>query len=96
MMCSIMNLMEKAVINSATGERIGNLCDVELDTQSASLCAIIVSVKKHSGCFISKCEKVRIDWCNISVIGHDAILVHCEGELKRISEEKSFIEKIWD
>ena len=96
MMCSIMDLMEKAVINAATGERVGNLCDVELDTKTASLCAIIVTVKKNSGGFISKCEKVRIDWCNISVIGHDAILVQCEGELKRISEEKSFIEKIWD
>ena len=96
MMCSIMNLMEKAVINSATGERIGNLCDVELDTQTASLCAIIVKKKKNNGGFISKCEKVRIDWCSISVIGHDAILVHCEGELKRINEEKSLIEKLWD
>lgn len=87
--------MEKSVINAATGERIGNLCDVEVDTQTASLCAIIVGLKSKGNSFFTKVQRVRIDWCNIKVIGQDAILVNICGEFEVLKEEKSFFEKIW-
>lgn len=96
MKCSIMELLEKSVINSATGEKIGNLCDVELNTEDACLSALIVAIKSKSGSFLAKTEKVRIEWCNIKVIGHDAVLVNCQGELKYLEAEKSFIEKLWN
>lgn len=96
MRCSIMELLEKAVINAASGERIGNLCDVELDTENACLCALIVQLKSKNGSFFGKCEKVRIDWCHIRVIGKDAILVECTGELKRLVNEKNFLDRLWN
>ncbi|MBR2589868.1 MAG: YlmC/YmxH family sporulation protein [Clostridia bacterium] len=96
MKCSIMDLLEKSVINTATGERIGNLCDVELDTENACLCALIVQLKAKPGSFFGKCEKVRIDWCHIRIIGKDAILIDCTGDLKHVSPDKGLLEKIWN
>ncbi|MBQ6380352.1 MAG: YlmC/YmxH family sporulation protein [Clostridia bacterium] len=96
MKCSMMELLEKPVINAATGERIGNLCDVEIDTQTASISAFIVVVKSKNGSLLGKCEKVCIDWCNIRVIGKDAILVDCCTELKQFAAPKSFLDKIWN
>ncbi len=96
MKCSIMELLEKSVIDAATGERIGNLCDVELNAENACLSALIIAVKAKNGSFFAKSEKVRIEWCNIRVIGKDAILVECCGELKKLVPEKSFLDKIWN
>ena len=96
MTCSVMELMEKAVIDAATGERIGNLCDVELDSQSACVCSLIVAVKSKGGSFIAKSERVKIDWGHIRVIGPDAVLVDCCGELKHLVPAKSFLDKLWN
>lgn len=96
MICSIMDLLEKAVINAATGERIGALCDVELDTENACLSALIVQVKSKNGSILAKCDKVRVEWCNIQVIGKDAILVDCSCELKKVHPEKSLLDKLWN
>ena len=96
MKCSIMELLEKAVINAQTGERIGNLCDVELNTENACLSALIVQMKGRNSSLLGKCEKVRIEWCDIKVIGKDAILVNCTCELKRMNSEKNFLDKLWN
>ena len=96
MICSIMELLEKAVINAATGERIGNLCDVELDTENACLSALIVQVKSKNGSLLARCDKLRVEWCNIQVIGKDAVLVDCTCELKKIQPEKTLFDKLWN
>ena len=96
MNCSVMELMEKTVIDVATGEKIGNLCDVELDTKTACVSALIVVLKTKSGSFLAKCERVRVDWGHIRIIGKDAILVECCGELKHFLPQKNFFDKIWN
>lgn len=96
MKCSLADLFEKPVINASNGNRIGHLCDIELDTASACLSAIIVVLKNKNVPFIAKCEKVRIDWCNIRIIGKDAILVDCAEELCYINEQKNFLDKLWN
>lgn len=95
MNCFVTELMEKTVINAATGERIGQMCDVEIDTQNACLSALVVAVKK-SGSFITRCERVKIDWCHIKIIGKDAVLVDCIGEFKAVHSEKNLLEKLWN
>ena len=96
MKCSMTDLLEKSVINASNGNKIGQLCDIELDTGSACLSALIVAVRNKSTPFIAKCEKVRIDWCNIRIIGKDAILVDCAEELCFINEQKNFLDKLWN
>ena len=96
MRCSITDLLDKAVIDAKDGNRIGSLCDVELDTERACLSALIIAVKSKNASFLGKFEKVRIEWCDIRVIGKDAILVDCKGELCRLANEKNFMEKLWN
>lgn len=96
MKCSIIELQEKSVIDSATGAKIGSVCDVEIDTETATLSAIIVLVRHKGSSVISKGEKARIEWKDIKVIGSDAILVDCEGQLNYLVPDKSFIEKLWN
>ena len=96
MKCSIMELLEKSVIDAKDGNKIGNLCDVELDTERACLSALIIAVKSKNNPFLAKYEKVRIEWCDIKVIGKDAVLVDCKGQLCRLEEEKNLIDKLWN
>ncbi|MBR0414164.1 MAG: YlmC/YmxH family sporulation protein [Clostridia bacterium] len=96
MNCSMMELMEKAVIDVASGEKIGNLCDVEIDTKSACVSALIVSVKMKGNALFGKFDRIKIDWGHIRIIGKDAVLVECCGELKHCVPEKSFLDKIWN
>lgn len=93
MKCSITQLLDKAVINIKSAEKIGALTDVEIDTQSASICSIIVAVKCENASFFSKYEKVRIDWSNIKMIGKDAILIDWPGVYEPIKEDKGFLDK---
>ena len=93
MNCSILDLLEKSVINVNTAEKIGALADVEVDTKSANICAIIVSVKSDNASFFAKYEKVRIDWSNIKMIGKDAILIDWPGVYEPIKEDKGFLDK---
>lgn len=96
MKCSVLELQEKSVIDSETGAKIGNVCDVEIDTESSNLSAVIVSVRHKGNNLIGKTEKVRIDWNDIKVIGSDAILINSTNQLNYLMPEKSFIDKLWN
>lgn len=95
MICSITGLQEKPVIDKCTGARIGFVCDVELDTEFAKLCAIIVLGKRKSNSFLVKSIKFRIDWDEIEVIGKDAIIVKGGHKYDALDSGGSMLEKIW-
>lgn len=64
----------REVINLVTGERLGYVCDLEIDECSGQILAIVVPGRSKFGIF-SKCEKVRIQWNCITKISCDIILV---------------------
>ncbi len=73
--CCLTELRSKEVINRETGNRIGPVCDVELDAASGRITAIIVYGRpKILGLFGSS-DDVRIPWENVDVIGDETILV---------------------
>jgi len=96
MICSMMELMEKAVIDVASGEKIGNLCDMEVDTKSACVSALIVAVKSKTNALFGKCERIKIGWGHIRIIGKDAVLVECCEEMKHVIPQKGLFDKIWN
>jgi YlmC/YmxH family sporulation protein len=70
-----MDLREKEVVNIRDGARLGCVCDVDIDTCSGRITAIIIYGKcKFMGVF-GKSEDIKIYWENIRVIGDDVILV---------------------
>lgn len=72
--CSFNELKNKEVINLCDGTRLGYVADIEIDLDCGTVIAILVpgEVKLFS---FSRCELVRILWCDIERIGDDVILV---------------------
>ena len=82
MNCRITDLRDKEVIDIKTGCRLGCVCDAEVDTCTAQIISIIVFGKGKLGGFFGRGDDIIIPWCDIEVIGDDAILVkrhHHEG-----------------
>jgi len=67
------DLRQKEVINVNDGNRLGFVCDVEVDICKGEIEAIVVPGKMKLLNF-SKKDDIVIPWCNIKVIG-DVILV---------------------
>lgn len=68
------DLEKREVINLCTGQKIGYICDYELDVDCGQILAIIVS--SDSGIpFLSKKDEYAIPWCKIECIGEDTILI---------------------
>ena len=68
-------MRRKEVINSKTGCRIGFVDDVEVDTVTAKLVAIVIFGRWRCFGLLGKEENIIIKWENICLIGEDTILV---------------------
>ncbi|MBQ7288427.1 MAG: YlmC/YmxH family sporulation protein [Clostridia bacterium] len=85
MCCRIVEMREKQVICIKTGELLGCVGDIEVDTCCGKLVSIIVFGQR--GCLgFGRCEEFKIPWDCIEVIGSDTILVNFEvphGNIRR-------------
>lgn len=77
MTCRIADMRNKDVINITTGARLGYVCDVEVDTCTACLVAIIIYGRSKLFGFLGHEDDCVISWKDIEVIGEDTILVNC-------------------
>ncbi|MBQ7962752.1 MAG: YlmC/YmxH family sporulation protein [Clostridia bacterium] len=74
MTCSVGSLCDKDVITVCDGMRIGTVTDVEFDTCTGCISAVVIGGRQ--GFFgVGKTEDVKICWSDIQVIGDDTILV---------------------
>ncbi|MEG1845308.1 MAG: YlmC/YmxH family sporulation protein [Oscillospiraceae bacterium] len=76
MNCCATDMREKEVINLKDGCRLGSVCDVEVDTCSGRLVAIIIYGKNKAFGFGGREDDIKINWEDIEVIGDDTILVN--------------------
>ena len=75
MVCRITDLQCKDVINICDGHCIGRVDDVEVDTLTALIVAIVVRGRAKCFGLFGREEDIVIPWCEIKVIGEDAVLV---------------------
>ena len=75
MKCSINSLCDKDVISIESGRNIGTVSDVEFDTCTGCITALIICGKQGFFGLVSKTEDIRINWSDIEVIGNDSILI---------------------
>lgn len=77
MKCSISSLCDKDIISMCDGTKIGSVGDVEFDTETGCITALIISGRQGLFGVMGKTEDVKIDWNDIEVIGDDTILIKC-------------------
>ena len=75
MKCSISSLCDKDVISIESGRNVGTVSDVEFDTCTGCITALIICGKQGFFGLVGKTEDIRINWSDIEVIGNDSILI---------------------
>ena len=75
MVCRIADMRNKEVVNVKDGTKLGYIDDVEFDTVTAELTALVVYGKTHFFGLFGREEDIVITWQDIEVIGEDTVLV---------------------
>ena len=79
MFCRVTELHNKEVINVCDGSRLGCVDDVEIDTCTAALVAIVLHGRPKALGLMGYEEDMVIPWKEIEVIGEQTILVNWPG-----------------
>ena len=78
-LCSYQELADKDVINVCTGERLGRICDIEINVKDCTVCSVIVPGQSSLFGF-GKATELVIPWARIECIGEDTVLVRLNAE----------------
>ncbi len=76
MISSFYELREKDVVNVNNGERLGRICDIDIDLETARVCALILPGKSRCLGLFGREEDITIAWSEITLIGEDVILIN--------------------
>lgn len=76
MVCRIIDMRHKEVINVKDGTRLGTVCDVEIDTVNAKVISIVIYGRLRCFGLLGREDDIVIKWQDIQVIGDDTILVN--------------------
>lgn len=76
MIARITDMHDKEVINICDGTRLGYVDDVEVDTCTAQIVALVVYGKGKFFGLLGKEKDLVINWKNIEVIGDETVLVN--------------------
>ena len=92
MNCRIVDMRHKEVINAKDGMRLGFVDDVEVDTCTAKLVAIIIYGRLKLLGLFGRCDDIVICWDEIELIGEDTIIVnHCCKDKKKRKFKNPFV-----
>ncbi|MBE6715316.1 MAG: YlmC/YmxH family sporulation protein [Ruminococcaceae bacterium] len=91
MNCRIEELCNKDVINISSGNRIGYVADVEVDTCSGQICNLLIA-KTDRGSIFKKPDYIRISWNDIEVLGNETILIRYCNECNDSSSHRRFFD----
>ncbi|MCA0983558.1 YlmC/YmxH family sporulation protein [Halobacillus yeomjeoni] len=89
----ITELQMKDVIAMETGERLGYISDLDIDTQRGRLQGLVLQLKGKAMGLFGKEEELIIPWDQIVNIGTDVILVKKSGYNKISNQQKTKTEE---
>lgn len=93
MNCRVVDLRHKEVINKSDGARLGFIDDVEVDTKTARVVAIVLYGRLKCCGILGRCEDTVIAWENIELIGEDTVIVNFKCDNKRKKGGLPFIKQ---
>lgn len=79
MKCCLSDLRYKEVIDQSTGQRLGYVCDAEIDLDDGKIVSLIVPGQKKLGGLLSGDDDYILPWGSISRLGEDIILARSRG-----------------
>lgn len=94
MLSRIGDMRNREVISIKDGSRIGFLGDIEFDTQTAALAAIVVYGRTHFFGLFGREEDCVIPWSEIATIGDDAVLVNYTPAKR--PQKRGILANFWD
>lgn len=89
MICSLSELKNKEVINIKNGAKLGYVDDVEINTETAAVIALVVYGRMRFLGLFGREEDMVIKCDEIEVIGEDTILIKPEEE-EKIPKHRAF------
>ena len=78
MIARITDMHDKEVINICDGTRLGFVDDLEVDTCTAQITALVICGRSRLFGILGRDPDVVIQWKDIEVIGDETILVNCQ------------------
>lgn len=78
MLCKVDELKDKQIVNVKNGAVIGNVSDIEINTQNGTVSALIIYGKNHFLGLFGRDNDIVIPWEDIEIIGAETILVKSE------------------
>ena len=75
MVSSFYDLRDKDVVNIKDGGKLGEVCDLEFDGESAQITAIVLFGKLKFFGLLGREPDIVIKWEEIQTIGKDTVLV---------------------
>lgn len=95
MLCRIVDLRDKEVVNINNGCCLGAVSDVEIDTCCAKVQAIVIYGRSKCFGLLGREEDVVICWENIKCIGEDTVLVCHNQPQCRCKKPQSVFERLF-
>ncbi len=89
MICRIVDLRNKEVIDRSNGCRVGFADDVEVDTVTSQVKSIIVFGRPRLFGLFGKSDDMIIPWSDIELIGEDTIIVNANMKFQQ-KNKRSF------
>lgn len=80
-MCRIEELRNKQVVCVHTGDVLGYVSDIEIDSKSGKLQSLVIFGKTRVLGLFGKSEDIIIPWDDIEVIGQETVLVKSSNNL---------------
>ena len=82
MIARITDMHDKEVINICDGMRLGYVDDLEVDTCTAQITALVICGRSRLFGLLGREPDVVVQWKDIEVIGDETVLVnfHCSTE----------------
>lgn len=94
MLSRIGDLRNRDVISVKDGVRIGLVGDIEIDTQSAMLAAVVVYGRPRFFGLLGHEDDCVIPWSDIRMIGEDAVLVDFTPQKR--PAKRGFLANFWE
>ncbi len=94
MICSLTDLKNKEVINIKNGAKLGYVDDVEIDTDKASVLALIVFGRPRFFGIFGRDDDIIIKCTDIELIGEDTILVAFDEIVNRTKTRSFSVESL--